>query len=224
MIGVGFDIDHTLAIDNKLERVAFLQMLQAMLARGGRVGSLDEETQRIDALLVQQRSGAFSIEDAVRRFTAERGVEAREEDVAWFRDTVLAMVEHFVVPDPQAPAMLRELARRGIRVAVLSNGWNPLQQAKALRAGFSGTVIASGDLGTQKPKAAAFEALTRELGVDPRDTYYVGDDPAADIAGALQAGMNAIWLDNEGKTYPSSAPPPTMRVSSLEEVLAVVGG
>ncbi|MEO6836662.1 MAG: hypothetical protein ABI231_12265, partial [Candidatus Tumulicola sp.] len=66
--GVGFDIDHTIAIDNKLERVAFLRLLELVAADGGHLlGSLADEIERIDALLVQQRGGNFSIDDALRR-------------------------------------------------------------------------------------------------------------------------------------------------------------
>src|SRR5579864_290719 len=71
---LGFDIDHTLGIDNKLERVAFLRLLDAICEDGGRtLGTLVEESARIDDLLQRQRSGAFSIDDAVKRFAAERG-------------------------------------------------------------------------------------------------------------------------------------------------------
>src|SRR5581483_7646762 len=38
--GVGFDIDHTIAIDNKLERVAFLRLLETIAGDGGRVAEI----------------------------------------------------------------------------------------------------------------------------------------------------------------------------------------
>ena len=65
-IGVGFDLDHTIAIDNKLERVAFMRILETILDDGGHaLGTLAEETGRIDELLAQQRSGTCTIDDAV---------------------------------------------------------------------------------------------------------------------------------------------------------------
>lgn len=222
MIGVGFDIDHTLAIDNKLERVAFLQLLERVVERGGSVASLAEESDAIDTMLAEQRSGAYTIEEAVARFFTRRGAGTHAADAQDFKRSVLAMVDHFVVADPQAPEVLRRLQERGVRVAVLSNGWNPLQQRKARRAGFTGDVIASGDLGHQKPDRAVFERLVSDLGVDLSCAYYVGDDPKADISGALGAGLQAVWLDNEGKTYPADAPRPSLTISSLDDLLQVL--
>jgi HAD superfamily hydrolase (TIGR01509 family) len=220
---VGFDIDHTLCIDNKLERVAFLHLLDTLIDEGGVArGSLAQETDHIDELLVFARGGGGTIQEAVRRFVAERGVEPAEEHVAGFKRMALAMADSFIVPDPHARKTIAALERLGIPVAVLSNGWNPLQVAKARLAGFGGTVLASADLGVQKPDPAAFAALARELDTDPGRCFYVGDDPRADVGGALSAGFQAVWLDHEGKKYPTDLPPPTYVVRSLEEVLALV--
>ncbi len=220
---VGFDIDHTLCIDNKLERVAFLHLLDRVIDEGGTpLGSLAQETQHIDALLVFARGGGGTIEEAVRRFVGERGVAPTQEHVDGFKRVALAMAESFIVPDPHARSTITTLEREGIPVAVLSNGWNPLQVAKARRSGFGGTVLASADLGVQKPNPLAFEALARELGTDPARCFYVGDDPRSDVAGAMGAGFQAVWLDHEGKSYPPDLPPPTHVVHSLEEVLKLV--
>jgi HAD superfamily hydrolase (TIGR01509 family) len=220
---VGFDIDHTLCIDNKLERVAFLHLLDRIVDEGGvSLGNLLQETEHIDELLVFARGGGGSIEDAIRSFVRERGVAPTPEHVDGFKRMALAMAESFIVPDPHARATVAALVREGIPVAVLSNGWNPLQVTKARRAGFGGTVLASADLGVQKPNPRAFEALARELGTNPARCFYVGDDPRSDVAGAMGAGFQAVWLDHEGKSYPPDLPPPTHVVHSLEEVLRLV--
>lgn len=222
-VGVGFDIDHTLCIDNKLERVAFLHLLEQIGTEGGAaLGSLAEETENIDRLLAFQRSGGCTIDEAVKRFVEERGAGAHERFCTGFRRMAKALAETFIVPDPDAKATIDELARSGVALGVLSNGWNPLQVTKARRAGFTGKVLASGDLGVQKPHPAAFRALADELGLEPERCFYVGDDPAGDIGGALKAGFRAVWIDNEGKTYPSDLPRPTHVVHSLRELIPLV--
>jgi hypothetical protein len=61
--GIGFDLDHTLAIDNHLERVAFLRLLKSVSSRGGRVlDRLSDEVAAVDRLLQRQRSGEFTID------------------------------------------------------------------------------------------------------------------------------------------------------------------
>ncbi len=126
------------------------------------------------------------------------------------------------MPAPDAKATLDELKARGVPMAVLSNGWNPLQVVKARRAGFTGEVLASGDLGVQKPEPEAFRALIAALGVAPERCYYVGDDPAADIGGAVSAGLQAVWIDNEGKSYPRDLPPAPRSIASLSELLSLL--
>ncbi len=220
---MGFDIDHTLCIDNKLERVAFLHLLDRVVVDGGHpLGSLAEEIERIDASLVLARSGGCTIGDAVRHFVRERGAEPSDLYVEGFKRMALSMAESFVVPDPYARTVIGELEAMGVRVAVLSNGWNPLQQTKALRAGFDGPVLASADLGVEKPHPEAFRALAAELRLAPQQCFYVGDDPRNDVAGALGGGLRAVWLDHEGKTYPADLPTPTHTIHSLREVHALI--
>jgi putative hydrolase of the HAD superfamily len=220
---VGFDFDHTLGIDNKLERVAFLRLLDAACEQGGYcIGTLAEEIVRIDELLAKQRSGAFTIEEAVRQFMRERGIARPNAYVDEYKRMAVDMVRSFVVPEPGAPDMLAELARRGIPCAILTNGWSPLQQHKAQRVKFPGRVIVSSDLGIQKPERAAFEALTRVLGASPAETAYVGDTPASDVAGAIRAGMHGIWFDAEGVSYPPDLPPPTATIHRLAELTALM--
>jgi len=132
------------------------------------------------------------------------------------------MAETFVTPAPDAKRTIDELTRRGVPIAVLSNGWNPLQVRKARRAGFTGLVLASADLGVQKPNPAAFAALSETLRVPLERCYYIGDDPNGDVAGAMNAGLQAVWLDNEGKTYPRELPPAPHVVASLTEFLSIL--
>jgi HAD superfamily hydrolase (TIGR01509 family) len=216
---VGFDFDHTLGIDNKLERVAFLRLLDAACEIGGHcIGTIAEEIARIDDLLVKQRAGAFTIEEAVRGFMDERGVNDPQPFVERYKQMAVDMVASFVIPEPFVRQMLEELRSRGIPCAILTNGWSPLQQTKAQRVEFEGPVVVSADLGAQKPEPQAFAALAKALGVPPEDVAYVGDAPQGDVAGALHAGMQGIWFDAEGVTYPTELPPPSAVIHSLAEL------
>ena len=223
-IGVGFDLDHTIAIDNKLERVAFLRLLEPLTNDGGTIlGTMNDEIARIDELLARQRNGEFSIDEAVTRFVRERGVTSREGIyIERFRTMALAMVEEFVVPLPGAKATFERLRELGVAAAVLSNGWNPLQVLKARRAGFDGPVIASAEIGAQKPDPRAFAALIAVLGTQPERTWYVGDDPRADVAGARAAGLHAVWLDAEATPFPPGVPAPARVIVALNEVTEIV--
>jgi HAD superfamily hydrolase (TIGR01509 family) len=221
--GIGFDIDHTLAIDNRLERVALLRLLEFVLARGGRtLGTLADEIESIDALLARQRSGEFTIDDAVRLFVSDHGLEPNRSFVETFRANAVEMVEEFVVPLPGVKRMLETLRRRGIAVAVLSNGWNPLQARKALQAGFDGPVLVSSEIGERKPQAGAFDLLVARLGMPSDETWYVGDDPRVDVAGAQEAGIGAIWINWERREYPQGLAPPRHTILTFDELLELI--
>jgi HAD superfamily hydrolase (TIGR01509 family) len=218
--GIGFDLDHTLAIDNRLERVALLRLLGVVLTEGGRtLGTLADEIESIDELLARQRGGEFSVDTAVRRFVAERGVEPTDWHVDTFRETAVDMVDELVIPLPGVRQTLDVLQDRGIAMAILSNGWNPLQTRKAEQTGFRGAVLVSTEIGEQKPAPRAFEALLRTLKVEPRNALYVGDDPHCDVAGAAQAGMQTVWINWERKEYPRDLAPPTHTIVEFRELL-----
>jgi HAD superfamily hydrolase (TIGR01549 family) len=221
--GIGFDFDHTLGIDNKLERVAFLQLLEPIEADGGApLGTLDDEIARIDALLIEQRAGHCSIESAVEFFVRERGVSQTDGYVERYKRIAIDAVKEFVVPLPGArtlPVRLRDL---DVRYAILTNGWAPLQQHKAERVGFDGPVLVSSEIGAQKPEPQAFATLAKVLGLPADRVWFVGDNPETDVAGAIAAGMRGVWLDAEGAAYPMNSPRPSAVIHSLHEVLALV--
>src|SRR5579883_935033 len=181
------------------------------------MGTLAEEIERIDALLQHQRAGECSIEAAVEGFIAERGAPA-----AGFADRykqlALEMVDAFVVPEPGVRTLLDGLSARGIRYAILTNGWSPLQERKAKRVGFDGPVLVSASIGVQKPERVAFELLAQALECAIGDAAYVGDNPLTDVAGARAAGMHAVWYDAEGATYPQDAPAPDAVIHSLADI------
>ncbi len=84
-------------------------------------------------------------------------------------------------------------------MAVLTNGWNPMQQCKAERAGLRGTVLVSSEIGVQKPAQRAFEILLSTLKTPPGATLYLGDDPRGDMAGAAAAGCKRRGSTGSGR-------------------------
>jgi HAD superfamily hydrolase (TIGR01549 family) len=220
---IGFDFDHTLGIDNKLERVAFLHLLDAICQSGGRcIGTLAEEIDGIDELLARQRSGAFTIDAAVERFAREHGAPEAAAYVEPYKRWALEMCDELVIPEPGVREMLAALAVRGVPCALLTNGWSPLQQKKASRVQFHGRVIASADIGVQKPEAGAFQVLANALDVPSAEIAYVGDSPSIDVAGAIRAGMQGVWFDAESVSYPKEIPAPAAVIHTLAELLAFV--
>lgn len=120
-------------------------------------------------------------------------------------------------------AVLRSM---GLDLAVLTNGDQAQQEDKLRRMGILDefdVVLVGSSLPTFKPGALAFEALCSALGQPAGEVLYVGDDVgddlAADVQGALGAGLRSVWMDRLGRGG-SSAEVPT--ITSLDELPAHV--
>jgi len=222
-LAVGFDFDHTLGVDHALERTTLIELLQQIAASRGRAFDERRAAEIADAQIAQYRSGACTLAQAFdAAFEAMlEGPASAEAFVAFKRLTIERTPQH-VEALPGAAELLRALDRVGIPHAILTNGWNPLQQCKADLVGFAAPVLVSDDLGVRKPSVQAFDALRECLEAPPENIWYIGDDPYNDVLGALGAGMRAIWFDWEGKKYPTNVPAPTAIVTQLEDVLRVI--
>jgi HAD superfamily hydrolase (TIGR01549 family) len=226
-VGVGFDFDHTLGLDNGLERRAYVRLAEEL----GVPIALQNHANAalVDGLLAQFRADQLSLEGAVDAFVAALGVARATGRAAHgkrYRDICYQLVDELVRPLDGAPELLAELADAGVRTAILTNGWSPLQQLKIKRAvgNFPGAILVSDQIGTLKPSADAFKSLADTLGCAHADVWYVGDNPVIDIAGAHAAGMRSVWLDWEGQGYPAELPPPGARIHRLLDLLPVVRG
>ena len=108
-----------------------------------------------------------------------------------------------IAPVADATATIERLAARGFALAILSN-W-PLALTVDRFAATQGwlpylrTIVVSQRVGTIKPHPLIFRAAEQELGFDgPAGgrILHVGDDWAADVVGASQAGWRTAYLRN----------------------------
>jgi putative hydrolase of the HAD superfamily len=82
--------------------------------------------------------------------------------------------------------------------------------------------LVSDEIGELKPAAGAFECLLQTLGTEPHQTWYVGDNPHSDVAGASDVGMQAIWINWERQEYPGMLPAPWRTIRAFGELLELV--
>lgn len=59
-------------------------------------------------------------------------------------------------------------------------------------------MVCSYDIGIPKPDPRIFQHTLGLLDVDASEAVMVGDSIKADIKGATNAGLEAVWVDNEG--------------------------
>ena len=112
------------------------------------------------------------------------------------------------------PALARLRQRRPLYA--LSNGNADLERC-GIAAFFAGHVHAQA-VGAAKPDPRMFAALAARAGVAPADILHVGDDPFADVDGARRAGVQAVWINRDGRSWPAELEPPARTITSLEEI------
>lgn len=146
-------------------------------------------------------------------------------------DTFLAAYydawEPHTLTDPDAPPLLRELRRRGIKIGVLSNTMWPRSAHERVFGRdevldlIDGAVYSS-EIPWAKPHPEAFRAAMAAVGVDdPAACVFVGDRPYDDIHGAKSAGMRAVLIPHsEVPPYEAAVPDAVItRLSELTDYL-----
>ena len=223
-IAFGFDFDHTLGVDNGLERRALYDYAREL---GHPLDPHDEKIRkRIEALLADFRAGATTMNVLIRRFAELLGVRAASATAERWSEHCYALVDELVRPIEGAVELLASLRARGIPRAILTNGWTPLQQKKIARAlgdeSLGLRILVSDAIHAVKPERAAFEALVRALDVPREQVWYVGDNARGDAGGALAAGLRAVWFNWEDQSYPQDLPPPSRTIGALGELEALI--
>ena len=121
---------------------------------------------------------------------------------------------------PEAEAFLAEARRRGLALALLTNGVPDLQREKLVGAGLAhhfSLVLISGEVGIGKPDPRLFRMALCAFGVAPEEAAMVGDNPQKDVRGARLAGVRAVWVDRGLRPEDPEASP-DLRVGDLREV------
>ena len=138
----------------------------------------------------------------VRNALGEFGLEVSDEELHRFLEAEHAAWEPARVLGATTHAMLESLRARGLRLAVVSNAFDPgwLLQRDLEQMGIAQRIdfaVFSSEVGKRKPHPAIFQRATDALGVAPEDSMFVGDRLYEDVRGAGDVGMTtvqALWF------------------------------
>lgn len=120
---------------------------------------------------------------------------------------------------PGAVALLRELANKGkCYIATNAENSSALQIRQALqRVGmdvFINDIFCFREIGFKKPDAEYFAAVLDKLNCTGDSVVMIGDSLENDVRGALNAGIDAIWLN----LHHAPCPPGIRAVHDLHEL------
>lgn len=159
----------------------------------------------------------------VKRAFGELGLD-RDDVVARLADDFTEERERLVRPFPRAIETLEELRRRGVLLALITNGEARFQRSKIERfdlARLFDCILIEGEFGTGKPDPAVFRHVLKALGRQAQDAWMVGDSLIFDIAPANALGIFSVWMDSAGAGIPASATcKPDRTIQSLVEIVS----
>ena len=108
---------------------------------------------------------------------------------------------------PEVAESIAALQRRWT-TAILSNADDDYLLPQLKRIGLTFPVVLSSEMiGAYKPHPLPFHRVLEELNLEPPEAVYVGDNPFDDVLGAKGVGMNAVWINRNGKTLDEGTTP-----------------
>lgn len=196
------DNDNTLMDFNAAEKAA----LRDTLVTSGLPA--DEETcavyHRINDALWKalERGETTQKELKVERFRQLLEVLQRTEPTAQeLCDAYQVQLSHHAELLPGAMELMEALHGK-VKIALVSNGVSFIQRGRLSRCPFTpmlDAVIISEEVGVSKPDPALLFAGMEALScTDVREAVMMGDSLSADIAAAVNAGMDSIFYDRKG--------------------------
>ncbi|MEJ8302472.1 YjjG family noncanonical pyrimidine nucleotidase [Saccharibacillus sacchari] len=221
-----FDADDTLLDFRRCEREAFTTSLTESglgldfelcfksYTTINRALWLDYEQNKVTQ--TQLRSERF------RRLFTQLGIESDPET---FGATYLRhfAAGSFLTPDALAVC---DALKPTLNLSIITNGISDVQFSRIsgseLKDHFD-HIIVSDDVGSAKPAPEIFDYAMRKIGCDDKSqALIVGDSLSSDIRGGHNYGIDTCWY-NPGGLENTSGIVPTYEITSLTELLALVG-
>lgn len=145
-------------------------------------------------------------------------------DAAALTGAYRAVVGEALAPVGGAEELLETLQAR-YPIGLLTDGPGRTQRDKLRRLGWTDrfdSVVVTGPIEAPKPDRRGFETVASELGADPGDSVYVGDDPERDIAGATAAGLDTVQVCYPDGPDPHPDATATIRRADLRSLPSVL--
>ncbi len=230
--GVVFDLDGTLFDHDGAELAALRKLYPSLLAEYGDpqrwpafpefAAAWHDSAERSWQLYVagelsfaEQRSWRVRHVIALGQGPDGNGEPLTQDDVRGIFERYLRLYEECWLLYPDAIPCLEALANYPL--GIITNGDSEQQRQKLRHTEIEQrfrSVVVSGDLGVAKPEREIFDRSAKELGLQPNELLFIGDNPLADVHGALQAGWHAVWLNRTGSQQEVKA----LTVTGLSEL------
>lgn len=153
------------------------------------------------------------------------------------REFMLDGFSSVAVPHPYTIPVLNQLKEKGYKLAILTNASLIDYQNKKIQilgiAEYFDEIVVSGQYSMLmcgkndntdyfKPNASLFEYMASLLDERPSDLYYVGDNPTADVIGAINGGYVPVWIRSRSPWILDNSLMPKHSFDTIEGVLTLI--
>ena len=104
---------------------------------------------------------------------------------------------------------------------IITNGFPEIQRIKMESGGilnYFKEVVTSAEAGYKKPDKGIFTYLIKKLDTDPQECIMIGDNLLTDIAGAKQAGIDAVFYNPKQEPSQTDA----VEITCLSELMSIL--
>ncbi len=108
------------------------------------------------------------------------------------------------------------------KLHIITNGFNEVQFVKLKSSNievYFDEVITSEDIGVKKPNPLIFEHALEKAGAKAYESLMIGDNYEADIEGAINSDINAIYFSDEKINLPHER---VKQISDLQLLMMIL--
>ncbi len=123
---------------------------------------------------------------------------------------------------PYTFEILEYLTKKDYTLHLITNGFTQVQTRKLQNSGldkYFNEMITSEASNSLKPKKEIFDYALQKTGASLKESIMIGDNQDADIAGALNAGMDAVFVNHINETLKLK---PTYTITHLKELEGIL--
>ena len=218
-----WDLDDTLYSRTDAARRMFPGMFRECLYVDRSDAFIEEA---VAYMMTKMKRNSMTHEDTFRalleRYPSDKPY-IRSDCVAYY----YAHIRNYAEPFPETVEIIKKLKAHCAKMADVTNIIPELLEHQKKKVDILGiaplfdAVVYSGELGIHKPDRGIFDHAASLLGVPNEQCLFVGDDPESDVAGALSAGMEVVWLDRWETADKYTENPHVHRVRTASEYFAL---